>query len=120
MRNERLRHRKLAKRKAQQKDFRRKDNINKNVPTLKKEEKVETYSQVVKNGCRQFGGDGYPKLAHTGYKTVIKKTKQYLLHEEGDCSKPLYDDHGREIGMIRYPMSRKSRASKKQLQEVNQ
>jgi hypothetical protein len=37
-----------------------------------------------------------------------------------DASKPLHDEQNREIGMIAYPMSRKSRPSKKQLQTANQ
>lgn len=113
MRNERLRHKKLAKKRAQIRDFRRRGNINKNVPTIVKEEKVEKYKTI---GMK---ADGTAKLAHVGYRTVRTKVRQYRNHVDGDKSKPLHDDQDREIGMIAYPMSKKHRA-KKVLQTANQ
>ena len=109
MQNQRLRHKKLAKKRAIQKDFRRRDNINRNVPTIIKEEKIDKYKTI---GLR---ADGSAKKSHVGYKIKRTKVKQYRQHVKGDRSKPLYDGQNREIGMIDYPMSRKHRASKKEV-----
>lgn len=134
MKNQKLRVKKLAKKRAHRKDFVRRDNINKNVPTKIVTERVEKYQSVetkgvvvdrvyrngkfteIKKNVQQFNANGTPKIVHVGYKEVTNKVKQFRNHVKGDRSKPLYDAQDREIGMIAYPLSRKYRSSRKVLQ----
>ncbi len=138
MKNMRLRHKKLAKKRAQRKDFRKRLYINRNVPTKKEEERIEKYRsveeknvlvgreyrngkfvEVIKN-VQRFKANGSPKIEHVGYKTKIKKTKQYRFHVKGKRHEPLEDSADREVGMIAYPMSKKYRGrAKKTLKNNN-
>lgn len=99
--------RRAAKKKAQRKDFIRRKNINANVPTIAKEEKIERYRQLKGKDGKVRMHNGRPILEHVGYKKVIVKQKVYRHKKNGNPHKPATDVEKREVGMIQYPRSRK-------------
>lgn len=99
--------RKATKRAAQRKDFIRRKNMNRNVPTLAVEKKKEVYRPVMAKGKAVLQYDGKPKLEHVGYKTVIEKLRMPRLHLKDDQHEHRIDSALRAIPMIEYPMPRK-------------
>lgn len=117
MRSQKSKIKKAAKARARFKDYKRRHNINRNVPTEKKTEEVEKYARVketVKVFVKSLGRyktvirdavdhEGKPSLRHVGYKTKAAKKKVYKHLDPTDPTRPMSDEGGREVGMIRYP-----------------
>lgn len=126
MRSQKSINRKAVKARARRKDFIRRKNINKNVPTITKIDKVEKYVPIFKtvsntswngktttmNVPQYHPGTNTPRLAHVGYKEKKRKVKVFKYHYKGNPHDPLIDDSLRKVGMIAYPKRRKIHASK--------
>ncbi len=135
MKSQKSRAKKAEKAQARRKDFVKRRNINRNVPTKLHTEKIDTFQpKKTREGKTVFERDrmvvGKGKKAKTintlrpvmevsGQKSVTSKIPVYRnRHTKGQWWEPKRDETNRKIGMTGYPMSKKftkSRAEKEAL-----
>lgn len=107
---------KREKAKARRKDFVKRSNINKNVPSVEVVHRVPTFSQKKENGKTVMktliDGGIRPEVEHYGYKLVKIKKKVYRQHQLGDENEPAFDANRRRIGMVSFPLIKKYKQKK--------
>lgn len=130
MKSQRQVSRKTAKAKARRKDYVKRKNINKNVPSVVSQERVELYRNKriaiperyerpknarpkIITSKQVFDGEGRPEIEYVGSKLRTVKTKKYHRVSEFDPTKPARDLNNRVVGMIQYPKPRKYAQCKK-------
>lgn len=122
MRTQRSIHRKAAKSRARRRDFLKRRNINRNVPTIDVGEKVDLFKPVTvtvpgqpysksarKRRTRErcVVKQGLAQVHHVGYKTRSKKIPICRMHVKGNVHEPIVDQYNRVTPMVAYPKRRK-------------
>lgn len=118
MQNQLIRAKKLTKGRARRKDFEKKRNINRHLPSELIEEKVPVYRSVFKEVSmgypprierqQQFNKSGEPVLSKVGTRTITKRVKKLRPRYEFGPMK------GKFKPLVEYPVSKKYRLSRKQ------
>lgn len=111
-----LRHKKLARKRTLQSDYKRHRNINRYLPSEMKEETIPVFRSVTEDvqvgyppkieHKQVFNKKGIPIVEKVGTRTILKRVKK---------PRPK-DEHGNDKPLIQYPVSKKYRLGKKEIQ----
>lgn len=105
MRNETLRHKKLARKRKIRKDYERRRNINRYPPSEVVEETRDVFHSAVDKKGNCVDKQGRALVVKVGTRTILKRVKK---------PRPK-DAEGNDMPIIAYPKSRKYRLSNKEI-----